>query len=84
MIATVLSNSYPCRHYEGDVLSLLEVSLDMNLSHMNLSHNALKLVLRGEGPVLPDVGAQEVGSAHVMVLFATTFTAMAFTCFRSS
>ena len=57
------------RYYEGDVLSLLEVSLDTNLSH-----NALKLVLRGVGPVLPDVCVQEVGSAHVVVLFATAST----------
>ena len=57
------------RHYEGDVLSLLEISLDTNLSH-----NALKLVLRGVGPVLPDVSVQEVGSAHVVVLFATAST----------
>ena len=51
------------------MLSLLEVSLDTNLSH-----NALKLVLRGVGPVLPDVCVQEVGSAHVVVLFATAST----------
>ena len=57
------------RHYEGDVLSLLEVSLDTNLSH-----NALKLLLKGVGPVLPDVSVQEVGSAHVVVLFATAST----------
>ena len=57
------------RHYEGDVLSLLEVSLDTNLSH-----NALNLVLRGVGPVLPDVCIQEVGSTHVVVLFATAST----------
>ena len=51
------------------MLSLLEVSLDTNLSH-----NALKLVLRGVGPVLPDICVQEVGSTHVVVLFATAST----------
>ena len=51
------------------MLRLLEVSLDTNLSH-----NALKLVLRGLGSVLPQVCIQEVGSAHVVVLFATAST----------
>ena len=51
------------------MLRLLELSLDTNLSH-----NALKLVPRGAGPVLPDICVQEVGSAHVVVLFATAST----------
>ena len=50
------------RHYEGDVLDI------------NHSYHALKLVLRGVGPVLPDISVQEVGSAHVVVLFATAST----------
>ena len=51
------------------MLRLFEVSLDISLSH-----NALKLVLRGLGSVLPDLCIQEVGSAHVAVLFATAST----------
>ena len=51
------------------MLRLLEISLDTNFSH-----NALKLVLRGVGSVLPQVCIQEFGSAHVVVLFATAST----------
>lgn len=57
------------RHYEADTLKLLEVSLDTDLAH-----NALKLVLKGPGTLLPDVSILELGSTHVVVLFATAST----------
>jgi len=57
------------RHYEAGTLRLLEVSLDTDLAH-----NALKLVLKGPGTLLPDVSILELGNTQVVVLFATAST----------
>ena len=38
----------------------------------NLAHNALRLQLADGGVLLPGLYAQELGSAHLVLLFTTT------------
>ena len=68
--AGLLNSRPPYRQCRGSSLYLLELSLDVGLTHA-----ALRLDVKDGSVLLPGVNVQEVDGSSAVVLFATTSAA---------